>query len=156
VKFKIAGGAEFETLTKHELEETLHAWTVELGRGTKYRRIGGQAAVNGGALSIGGPAGGPGTGEMGPSDGFVWSVRRLAVVGLTGTDAVSLYTNEAQPLSLVRTLSAPWSYEWGSGVWVLYPGDAILVAAASGLAATGTIIVTGQVEEVPHMNVWTL
>lgn len=152
-KYKMAAGKEFETLNKSELHDVLKTvtqdWFNQVGRGDRYRRISAAGAVAGGAVSIGGP---DQSDTLGPKDGFVWDVRRLAVSTLGASDTLQVFLNDNGPSSLVHPAMGGF-LPFDNAVLVMYPGDALLFTG-TGLTAVGTLTVTGQVREIPMPLAW--
>lgn len=164
MKFKIQAGAELDLLTKGEMSEALEtfrqAWVTEIARGDRYRRFSGQAAISAGSFTIGGPDGGPDRADFGPRDGYVWSVKRLAVALGDGTpldptmENLAIYINEVSPANLVHPVFVDYQ-PFGSDELVLYPGDELVIAGSS-LSSTGYLTVTGQAREIPMQLAWRL
>jgi hypothetical protein len=162
---KITAGAHIDTLNKDELRDVMRTvtqdWFNQVARGDRYRRFSGAGEIGAGALVVGGPT--FRDANMGPAEGFVWAVQRIAVEGLTTytgdplaltTEPVALFLNDDGPSSLVHPAIVGYQ-EFGEHELVLYPGDTLLVTGA-GLAATGTVTVTGQAREVPMPLAWRL
>ncbi len=156
---KLQAGATLDLLNKRELREALDAasrdWFSQVARGDRYRRFSASGAISGSAVSIGGAR--QRDAVLGPAEGFVWAVQRLAVGGLeteSGIEAVSLYINDSGAASLVHPAIEGYQ-AFGEHELVLYPGDVLLVEGAS-LASTGTVTVTGQAREVPLPLAWRL
>jgi hypothetical protein len=147
-KVKIQAGAEIDTLNKREMEGILRDWMTEAIRGVKYPLISGNAAIVGAALSITIP---------GPLPGYLWSIKRLQVTGLSGTDTVTLGLNDAGPMKSVQAAIAgpAWYAHWGSNVLVVEGGNHLIISGSS-LASTGQVYVSGQVKEVPATLAWQL
>jgi hypothetical protein len=90
---------------------------------------------------------------LGPNTGYAWSVQRLVVAGLaagTTYDTVSLYRGPAGAASIqqnnllnVVTGNAPAWHPGRTGC-MIFPGDTI-IAAGTGLTATGPVTLTGEV-----------
>jgi hypothetical protein len=89
---------------------------------------------------------------LGPEQGYAWTMRRLIVNGLAGgatPDVVNLYLNDR--------LSAVWwqfngnnfGYTFGRSELVMMPGDTVSMRNSGNLAATGVILLSGELEEVP-------
>jgi hypothetical protein len=155
-KFEI--GAEFETLTKGELDHSLdRAITMvrEQARGQKYRRLPQLSGVaSAGVLNIGGDVGGGPGGTwsgapVGPHEAWAWEIGLLAVSGLTygaTPDVVNLFIVGAGS-------SIPWwqfngnnfAYTFGAGALVLLPGEKLQLVSQGTFAATGTITLAGSI-----------
>ncbi len=161
----LQAGAKLDMLNKRELKAALDAttrdWFNQVGRGDRYRRISAKGTIAAGALSIDGVS--ATNQQLGPAEGFVWAVQRIAVSGLTivsGTPAVAvsepvqLFLNDDGPSSLVHPALAGYE-DFGQYSMVMYPGDTLMVRGA-GLTSTGEVTVTGQVREVPMPLAWRL
>ena len=150
---KLAAGAKLDVLNRHELKTVLEAarrdWFSQVSRGDRYRRFSavGTVAADGvaGSLVIGGAE--AADAGLGPAEGFVWDVRRLAVFGLGANDTVKLFVNDDGPSSGVHP-SVSGFLPFDQAQLVMYPGDVLLVKG-TGLTATGNITVTGQARELP-------
>jgi|ERR1700743_721897 len=151
-------GQEIETLTPAEfrrhLDEILRSWRVELGRAGKFPRFHASATVAGdGSVAIV-----PGQdNRLGPDPSIVWSVKGIAVTGLSTGEAVDMTINGNTP---VRTFAAPTvgkisSEKFGSDELVLYDSDH-LEFAGTALTSGEIIVVSGRVHEVPIELVRTL
>lgn len=164
MKTQIKAGAELDTLNKDELHAVLRTvtadWFNQVSRGDRYRRFSAEGTIAAGALTIGGAE--QRDGVLGPKDGFVWAVKRVALYGLTTytaggapavfTEPVRLHVNDDGPAALVHP--AVQGYQsFNTDELVLYPGDTLL-AVGAGLTATGTIVLTGQARELPMPLAW--
>jgi hypothetical protein len=156
VKVKLELGAELDTLSKNELDQSLGAVVAavrEEQRGIKYRRIPQlSGTATGGSLDIGGDNnvgtqwfGTP----VGPREGWAWELGLVTVAGLTaGTspDVVNLMIVGAGS-------SIPWwqfngnsfAYTFGRGELVLLPGERLRLVSVGTIAATGAITLTGSI-----------
>ena len=109
MKTKIQAGAEIETITKDEVRELLKAsqtsWFNEVAKGDRYKRFAVQSTVLAdGTVTFGNDA----HNQVGPNDGFVWSLKRVnfVVAGFDPTsNATYLYLNDPNPSSMIRQLS---------------------------------------------------
>lgn len=157
MKVKLEAGANLDFITKDEMREVMHeanrSWVAETSNGIRYARIYATGVIAGGVLNIGGALS---TGELGPAPGFVWDIRRLQIVGLQTADVATIYMNDANPTSEIADTTSVTgkAFLWSEQV-ILYPGDSLWVVG-TGLTATGTITVTGQVREVPVTLAWRL
>jgi hypothetical protein len=91
----------------------------------------------------------------GPQSGYLWSVTRLVVTGLTsGTipDLVNFFLNDS------RGGAGPvwWQLNgnsfgetFGRGQMLIMPGETLICRSSGTFAATGTVTVTGDLEQVP-------
>lgn len=162
---KLAAGQTINTLTKDEFKDAMDTvtrdWFNQVSRGDRYRRFSGEGTVAAGLLEIGGPS--ALDANLGPKDGFVWAVQRIAVKGLTtyagdpsaaSTEPVALFLNDTGPSSLVHPQITGYQ-AFGSYELILYPGDTLLVTGQS-LTHTGIITLTGMAREVPLPLAWRL
>lgn len=152
-KFLLDFQTEIEVVTPGELGKALQshgdAMVSAFLRGIKHMklpRLRGQAATGVLTLGIQPP-------ESGPASGFAWSVRRLAVTGLTAgvtPDVVGFYRNgNLSDLLWQLTGNSPVE-KFGHGQIVLNGGDTLVCANIGTFAATGVITVSGEVSEVPE------
>ena len=153
--YTIAGGSTFETATPAEVRQIVaeeraieEAREREAFRGIKWMRLPlltGTAASS--ALSIGQAS------QVGPASGYVWSLRRLIVNGLTsgGTpDVVNLFSNSAgTSIPLWQFNGNNFGYTFSKGEMTLRPGEILLLASVGTFAATGQITLSGELIEVP-------
>lgn len=165
MKTKLQAGAELDLISKDEMKDVLKTvtqdWFSQVGRGDRYPRFSASGTIAGGALTIDGAS--QANQRIGPAEGFVWAVQRLAVSGLTtntgtpltsSTEPLQLFVNDNGPSSLIHP--ALQGYQaFGEHELVLYPGDTLLVTG-SGLTKTGIITLTGQAREVPMPLAWRL
>lgn len=163
---KLQAGAKIDVLNRAELKSVMDAatrdWFNQVARGDRYRRFSGAATIDGaGGLEIGGAAARDAT--LGPAEGFVWAVQRIAVSGLTtttgtplaaATEPVELFLNDDGASALVHPAIEGYA-DFGQYSLVLYPGDTLLVKG-TGLTSTGIVTVTGQAREVPLPLAWRL
>lgn len=156
MKFKINAGVEVDVLSEPEMRKIFADWMVEIRRGVKFRKAGGQTNVAGGVWSIGDP--GHGHDAMGPQPGFLWSVTNIAVAGngfVEGTDTFSVFNGAASTLTVVATGLTrqisfnPGSFVVASGDWVALTG---VGTGASGIDVGVTLLVA----EVPEQLAWQL
>jgi hypothetical protein len=162
---KLAAGAKLDVLNRAELKQVLDAstrdWFTQVSRGDRYRRFSAKGTIATGALLIDGTTNTNQT--LGPAEGFVWAVQRIAIGGLTVesgtplvavTEPVQLFLNDDGAASLVHPAITGY-FDFGQHSLVMYPGDTLLVKGAA-LTSTGTVTVTGQVREVPMALAWRL
>lgn len=162
---KLAAGKTIDVLNKTELRAALDAatrdWFNQVSRGDRYRRFSATGEIDTGSLVIDGTLVENQT--LGPQEGFVWAVQRIALSGLTsvtGTPAVAtsepvqLFLNDDGPSSLVHPAVAGYQ-DFGQYSLVMYPGDTLLVKGDD-LTSTGIVTLTGQVREVPMPLAWRL
>lgn len=152
-------GAPLETLTRSELREELGAvaetYFAQYARGVKYMRLPvTSGAVAGGAFSLDGTAAG-----LGPRAGYIWTIRRLAVTGLTtGTtpDLVNAYRNSPGGIPVWQFNGNNWAYTFGKTELLLLPGEVLCFANQGAIAATGNITVSGDLVEVSAEQIYKL
>jgi hypothetical protein len=162
---QLKAGAKIDTLTKKELKDVIdnasRDWFNQVSRGDRYRRFSATGTIASGALVIDGTSSANQT--LGPAEGFVWAVQRIALSGLTvvsGTPAVAvsepvqLFLNDDGASSLVHPAVAGF-HDFGQYSLVLYPGDTLLAKGAS-LNSTGIVTLTGMAREVPLPLAWRL
>lgn len=163
MKTKLQAGAELDLITKDEMKDVLRTvtqdWFNQVARGDRYRRFSATGTVAAGELTIGGAE--QLDSVLGPAEGFVWAVKRIAVYGLTlfvpedsfvFTEPLALYLNDSGPSSLVDP--ALQGYRgFSTDELVLYPGDTLL-ATGTALTHTGTVTLTGQARELPMPLAW--
>lgn len=153
-------GAQLETLTRGELSEELAAQTQaqyrQLARGMKYFRLAPHsAAVANSAFTLDGS----GKRGLGPRDGYVWAIRRLAVEGLTaGTtpDVANLYRNNTSGLRVWQFNGNNFAYTFGKCELLLLGGETISLVSLGTIAATGNITLSGDALEVAAEEIWKL
>lgn len=140
VKVDLASPADVRQIVGSELA----GWRAEIARGTRYRHPGFPAVANGaGVLNVGPEAG------LGPGEGFVWSVTRIMVSGITAAQVVTAYINDTSPILAVAPLTATIPYVFpGERGCVLGGGDR-LVFAGTGLTAGGAYGIALEVTELP-------
>lgn len=162
---QLKAGAKLDMLNKRELKEVIDAasrdWFNQVSRGDRYRRFSASGLIDTGSLLIDGTTAENQT--LGPAEGFVWAVQRIAVFGLTdvsgtpavaATEPVQLFVNDVGPSSLVHPAVEGYQ-DFGQYSLVLYPGDTLLVRGAE-LTSTGIVTITGQAREVPLPLAWRL
>lgn len=153
---KLQAGAKLDVLNKRELKETLDTvtrdWFSQVARGDRYRRFSASGTIAGAAVSIGGAV--QRDAVLGPAEGFVWAVQRIALHGLDLLETVELHLNDDGPASVVHPAVDQY-HAFGPYELVLYPGDTLLVVG-TGLTSTGTVTVTGQARELPLPLAWRL
>lgn len=150
MKVKLQAGAEFDFLTRGELDTSLADFLKELKGKSRLRRIKADPSNGGNSGVMVAGAATFNTG-VGPEPGFVWSIRRLTLSteGTGGTGGVFL--NSTQPSDLVLpsvALPTSW-YSISGGAFVVYPGETLWVAVTGVTGnVTGKVWLNGQVEEV--------
>jgi hypothetical protein len=146
-RYKIQGGTEFETATPEEVRRIVSESDREHARGYKDMRlpqIYGSASSS--AITLG-----KGIAQVGPESGHKWSLRRIVISGMTtgGTpDVINMYVNDTGGQPLWQFNGNNFGYTFGRRELVINPGEILLFASVGTFAATGTITVSGQVDDV--------
>lgn len=161
MKFKLHAGAELDLLTKSEMLEALDAarisWQREISRGVKFRKFSAQGVVAGGVFNIGGDTPDNRKDPLGPAEGFVWSLTRIAVSGASinpAADTYAVYTDEITPSKLiVNGLSR--GATWDGAVTVLNGGERLWLRGAAS-AGGNDVWVAGAAIELPEHLAWQL
>jgi hypothetical protein len=102
---------------------------------------------------------GQGAQQVGPRDGFAWSIQRLVVQGLTTgatPDIVNFYFNNPEGVPVWQLNGNSFGTSFGKLQLTMYAGDNLVVTSVGTFAATGTITVQGEVLEVPAEMLWKL
>lgn len=145
---EIRGGAMLDVPTRDEIAQIIREQQRAMVRAVKFMRIPqiyGTASAS--KLSIG-----PGIAQVGPDGGYVWSLLRVVVNGLTTgatPDVVNLYVNDTGSQPLWQFNGNNFGYTFGPGEIVINPGENMLLASIGTFAATGTITLSGGLVEVP-------
>jgi hypothetical protein len=158
--FKLRAGADIETLTHGEMRDALAEHRREQradARGFKWMRLPefliGKAA--GGQLSLGLAAGET---RVGPNQGYVWSLSRLVVDGLTSgatPDVVNLYRNDnTTGPPLWQFNGNNFAYTFGKMQVTLLSGDSLTLVNVGTFTATGQIRITGELWELPSERIF--
>jgi len=161
-KVKIDVGAEIDTLTKGELDDSLKAYraqgdALEQGalRGIKYFRLPRLYATPASGTVVLGEAwaGQSYTDQfMGPNEGYAWSIRRLAVNGLgTGNapDVLNIYRNGWHSDPVWQLNGNNFCYTFGKAELLLLPGERLIARSVGSMLATVQITLTGDAVSVP-------
>lgn len=156
MKFKLTANADIDLLTDSEVRKALKdagvEWRAELARGVKFVRRSASGTISeSGALSIN-------DSDMGPADGFTWSVTLVSVTGLLAAEQLAIYQNEASDTRFIGYAGAgpDGMMPFDKGV-LPFHGTEYLVAAGTGYATTGrTITVVMRAIEVPVQTEWQL
>jgi len=153
-EFRLQAGASVDLLTKPELDSSLagafdQAEAARL-RGIKHMRLPRTltGAASGGTLALG-----ESDGQIcGPRSGYIWSIRRLVVTGLTSgvtPDVVNLYHGTAAGPILWQFNGNNFGYTFGRLEMTLYGGENLALASVGTFSATGQITLSGEILEVP-------
>jgi hypothetical protein len=154
-KVQLRANAEFDVLTKDELDQSLRhslkdwdAMQVSRLAGIKPVRlplVTGKAAAS--ALTMGGDAGGQ---LVTPESGYVWSIRHLVIEGMTASPTTP------DVMNIVRNGRSVWQLNgnqfaqtWGRGEVLLYAGETLQYVSVGTFNSTATIIAHGLAEEAP-------
>ena len=150
---------DVKPLTRDELAEVLREdrQAVEAARleGIKYFRLPTlYATPSSGTVVLGQSWSGQSyTGQIiGPNEGYVWSIRRLAANGLgTGTspDILNVYRNGTGVAPVWQLNGNNWGYSFGPAELLLMPGEKLIAASLGSLVATVQVTLTGDAIEIP-------
>ena len=160
MKTQLQLGATLDTLNQSELDDGLNrraeAAYQQLARGVSYGRFGpvGETAPVDGVFTMDGTN----KRQLGPRTGWLWSIRRLAVLGLaTGVtpDVINLYRNETSGTPIWQFNGNNWAYTFGKGEMLLTDGET-LGLAGTGLATTSIITISGDFYSVPAEQIFKL
>lgn len=155
-KVKLQAGVELDLLNKGELQDALQkqadADLVARLRGVKHMRLPetltGTAASS--KLSIDGNQSVP---PLGPRQGYVWSIRRLVISGLTTgatPDVVNVYKGApGAGVPLWQFNGNNFGYTFGRLELTLYGGETLSFQSVGTFNATGQIAIGGELLEVP-------
>ena len=151
-------GASWETLDKDDISQALqkHADVMLLreAQGVKYMRFGPFTGtpVNG-TLTIGETSN-----PIGPREGYIWSIRRMGISGLTtgsSPDAVNVYRNRhTAGIPIWQLNGNNFAYTFGKMEMLLFGGEHLLISGT--VTATGQCTFDGDVLEVPAVQVFKL
>lgn len=148
-EFEIKANAKINLLTEHEARRAFTDALVELYRGVRYvrRSLPTTAVDASGNLNVT-------SNDAGPDGGFSWDVGRISVFGLSGTETVNVFVNEATPTNYVGTISRT------TGILVLTDRSLVLnpndrlVVAGSGLTVAENITAIISASELPVEIAW--
>lgn len=152
-------GAPLETLTKTELDSSLAGAAQnefrQFARSVKYLRFGPvSTTIASSAFSLDGS-----TTALGPREGFVWSIRRITVTGLTTgatPDVANLYRNQPRGTPVWQFNGNNFIYTFGKTELLLEPGETLALANLGTIAATGTVTISGDYLEVAAEEIFKL
>jgi hypothetical protein len=139
---------------------TLEQQEHERARAVKWMRFPRlRGTIAGSAVSIGVAKGQ----NVGPESGYLWSIRRLTITGLTASatapDIVNFYytdnTGTAGPIWWQLNGNS-FGTEWDMGGMMMRGGETLNAVNAGALTATGTLIVDWDGWEVPEELAWKL
>jgi hypothetical protein len=152
-RVKLDFGAEIDVLNKDELDRSMTAF--EQREAERWRAIKGmdlpqtvRGTASGSALTLGETTGL----VMGPRPGYVWSVRRLVVTGLTSgatPDQVNLYKGTAAGAIEWNFNGNNFGYTFGKGQITFRGGETFCLASVGTFNSTAEIILSGSIVEAP-------
>jgi len=119
-------------------------------RSRKPIRFGLLSATGANPFSMGGDTN-PQNVQIGPDEGFVWSIRLLIVQGLTTgatPDVVNIRLNSAAGRILWNLNGNSFGTTFGRGEMVLFGGDTLFVQSVGTFASTSTITLHGLTENI--------
>lgn len=152
-KVKLDFGAEVDFLTKGELGEALReadAEKVSWLQAVKWMRL---PETLTGTASSSKLTLGETTGQIcGPRLGYSWVIKRLVVTGLTtgqNPDVVNFYRGTPSGPILWQLNGNSFGATFGRCEMTLVGGETLAVASVGTFASTSTIIVSGELIEVP-------
>ena len=153
-RVKLDFGAEVDFLTPAEfdsaLKDRLATWETERLRGIKWMRLpevlSGKAASS--AISLGETSGQ----IVGPRQGYVWSIRRLVVNGLTSgatPDVVNLYRSGTTGQPLWQFNGNSFGATFGRLELTLNGGETLALASVGTFNSTSQVTLSGELLEAP-------
>jgi len=151
--FSLAAGASIDILTQKELDDSLgranDAAARAFVRGIKWMRLPQLRGIpSASAVTIGQQGD-----SAGPASGYAWTIRRLAVSGLTAgstPDVIAFYRNGTTTEPVWQVTGTLPFVTFGRLELVLLGGDTLVAGNVGTLAATGTITLSGELVEVPQ------
>jgi hypothetical protein len=154
VKFKIQAGGEIDVATRSEVREEIEAvktsWFAEVAKGDRFVRFAGAADIVAGTIDFGEYS----YEYIGPREGFVWSVKRIAVtVYDPATDDLALYGGSPSSSTVIIPHMDTLNLFPGNEL-VLYPGEHLYVGGM--VTGPGRVWITGQAREIPLSLAWRL
>lgn len=154
-KVKLDIGAEIDTLSKAELDDSLKQYRIEGDsltqgalRGIKYYR----PALLQGTASTGTLALGTLGAQVGPNSGFVWSLKRAYVNGLGTADLAQIYRN-GQPVWQFSGSVGQNQAAWGHLSMLFREGETISLIGVGSLVSTSVITLNCDLVEVPSQMI---
>jgi hypothetical protein len=160
MKTQLQLGATLDTLNQSELDDSLNRRAEsayqQLARGVSYGRFGpvGDTAPAGGVFTMDGTS----KRQLGPRAGWMWSVRRMAVLGLAAgvtPDVINLFRNETTGTPIWQFNGNNWAYTFGKGEMILNDGESFGLAG-TGLTTTSNITISGDFYSVPAEQIFKL
>ena len=161
-KVKLDVGATIDFLNKEELDDALtdyqknaEAAEYEKLKGIKYFRLPRLYATPASGTVVLGEAwsGQLYTGQIvGPNQGYIWAIRRLACNGLgTGSspDELNIYRAGKHTDPVWQLNGNNFAYTFGRGELILLPGENLIAASVGSMTGTSQVTLTGDAIEVP-------
>jgi len=148
----LRGGMELEVPDRREIREIADAAVRAEAAAYTWMRLPETLSgrPSGSAITLG-----VGKGQvLGPQQGYAWVIRRLVVTGLTASattpDIVNFFLNDRFNGPVWWQLNGnQFGETFGRSELVMMPSDTMSLQSVGTLAATGLIIVSGELEEVP-------
>lgn len=152
-------GSTLDTLDRGELRSELALQTQDelrqLARSCKYLRLPNTSmAVASTAASLDGSGAG-----LGPRDGFIWTIRRLAISGLTTgatPDVVRVFRDSPTGIPVWEINGNNWSYTFGKCELLLLGGETLSFASVGVINAAGPLTISGDLLEVAAEEIFKL
>lgn len=155
----LPGGYSIDAVSRDELREeidgTVRGWYQELARGAGHARFPSLAQTPSGA-AVTFPSIASNDPQIGPKPGHAWAVQRISANGLSTNDVLSVWRNTAVGQNFYGNITMPTGYAtWGSRGLILHDKETITITG-TGLAAIGTITITGEAIEVSELDFYKL
>lgn len=149
-EFTIQAGGKINVATRDEvrkeIQEAQTSWFTEIAKGDRYRRFS--------APLVSLPSGDLDTDSVGPEQGFVWSVTRLALTDYDPTtEDLALYVGNTDKSSTVLPKLGTYQDFTGNQL-VLYPGEHLVIGGS--VTGSKRLWMTGQARELPITLAWRL
>ena len=161
-KVKLDVGATVDFLNKDELDGVLKKYheQAELAEraklsGIKWMRLPRLYATPASGTVLLGEAwpGNSYTDQLvGPNQGYVWAIRRLACNGLgTGAspDLLNIYRNGHTSDPIWQLNGNSFAYTFGKGEFLLYPDERLIARSVGSMTSTAQVTLTGDLVQVP-------
>lgn len=158
MKQKLAGH-DIDILSSGDLEQAMRGmqqWMVDVARGAKPIRFNAQGVADStGLVQLGGATTLTG-GKLGPNEGVVWAVTRMAVRIDGQPAAFSLYVGGAHTNALIRDVNSDANgyVSFGAQECLIPGGDDLYLRGASITPSTGVCTVSGAAVEIPNQLMW--
>lgn len=156
MKAKFNAGVEFDFLTKDEVEKVLRGWMSEAIRGIKFVSFAGQLAKSGATFTLNSNTLGV-SGNLGPGDGFYWSVMNVNIngAGVAAADTFTIYDSDTSGTRVRVPVLTNAGKSFQKGEFVL-PGKGKVAATGASTGAGSEIFISGTAIEVPEQLKWQL